>query len=325
MKKILATLLCAVMLISCLVVTSFARDTEINFSVNTVEGQPGDTVDVEVYLDKNPGTWAAKFNVCFDGRYFTLLSVDNGDVFTDGEFGKSLLTNDGFYTYYAQGDNFDENNSNTGLILTLTFEITSAAPNGSHSITLEFPDNGAGWFIDATEAPDFDTEFDVSCTKNGAIIVTGSDATESPETTPDGEIDETPNTKPAPGKPVTEVVTNGIGEDVTNDDGSVMTQQSTDTAGNPIYYETDKEGSVVTGDNGEEITFADTTKAPEQNGNGSEDESKGTPAQKIILICAIAAVVIGAIVVIIVVTKSEKKKDSNKDDVKEDNDDSSEE
>ena len=319
MKRIISLILCFVMLVSSFAINASAKDTEIRFSANTVEGQPGDTVDVEIYLDKNPGTWAAKFNVCFEGRYFTLLSVDNGEVFNDGEYVKSLLTNNGYYTYYAQGDDVDKNNTNTGLILTLTFEITSAAPNGAHDLKIEFPQDGKGWFIDATESPEFETEFDVSCTKNAVIIVNGSDATESPETKPNGEIDENPVTKPAPGIPVTEAVTNGIGQVVTNaDDGSVMTQQSTDTAGNPIYYETDKEGEKVTGDDGEDITFADTTKSPEKT---EKQEKKDTPAHKIILVCAIAAVVIGAIVVIIVVTKSENKKDKNeekKDEKKED-------
>ncbi len=318
MKKIIASLLCAVMLIGAFAVTSFARDTEINFSVSTVEGTPGDTVEVEVYLDKNPGTWSAYFNTCFNSRYFTLLSVENGEVFSDGEFGKSLLTNNGFYTYYAESANYDKNNTNTGVILTLTFEITKACPNGAHDITLEFPDDGEGWFFDATEFPDFETVFDVSCTKAGSIIVTGSDATESPETDKGGDIIEPSETKPAPGIPVTEAVTNESGETVKNDDGSVMTEEVKDSDGNIIYYETDDKGEVVTDEEGGSVTFVDTTATPggttgaDGNGNdGGEPEKNELSPYKIILIAAIAAVVIGAVIVIIVVAKPKKEEKEN--------------
>ena len=257
------------------------------------------------------------FEVKFDDRYFRLLSVENGEVFSDAEFVKSVLTNKGSYRYYAEGRNPDVNNHNTGLILTLTFEVSQACVNGAHDITLFFPDDGYGWYFDGSDFPDFDTIYTVSCTKDAKVVVTGSDATESPETKPNGEIKETTaETKPAPGIAVTEAVINDNGETVKNDDGSVVTQEVKDEDGNIVYYETDEVGEIVTDEAGEAVTFVDTT-APAPGADKKDDKTTGadgsekaklTP-QKIILIAAICAVVVGSIVIIIVVTKPKKNKD----------------
>lgn len=319
MKKIFATLLCAVLLFGMLSIPAFAAS-DIEFSMEGAEGTPGDTVEVKVYVDKNPGFWAAKFHTNFNDRYFTLLSVENGDVFTDGEFSKGLLTNRGYYVYYAEGRDYDVNIEKTGLILTLTFEISKACPNGEHEISLSFPDDGEGWFIDATEFPDFETVFSIECTKTAKITVTGSDATVSDETTAAPEVstdaEGRPVTPPAPGIPVTEAVTDSKGEDVKDEDGNVVTQEVVDEDGKVIYYETDDKGEVVTDDKGESVTFAETTaKAPDENADpdettgedGSGDDESSFPVKKVVLIAAIAAVVVGAVIVIIVVTKKEKE------------------
>lgn len=316
MKKILAVLLTAVLLVSAMAITTFAA-TDVEFSAKGAEGKPGDTVEVKVYLDKNPGTWCSMFHVTFNSRYFTLLSVENGDVYTNSEFAKAPLTTNGYYRYYAEPAAFDKANTNTGLILTLTFEISKACPNGAHDIKVEFPQNGVGWFFDWKDFSDFT----VSCTDQAAIVVTGSDATEPLDTNKDGEVIEPEDTKPETGIHVTEAVTDSKGEEVTNDDGSVMTQVVTDTAGNDVYYETDKEGEIVTNDSGEKETVASTTKAPVTTSpEQKEKEEKENTLHKGIIIAAIVAVVVGAVIIIIVLTKKEKKGDIPAEDKAPEND-----
>lgn len=305
MKRILAVLLTAVILVSAMAISTFAA-TDIEFSAKGAEGKPGDTVEVEVYLDKNVGTWCSMFHVTFNSRYFTLLSVENGEVYTNSEFAKAPLTNNGYYRYYAEPAAYNEPNTNTGLILTLTFEISKACPNGAHDIKVEFPADGVGWFFDCTDPalPDFT----VSCTDQAAIVVTGSDATEPTETDVDGDLVEPEDTKPETGIPVTEAVTDEEGKEVVGDDGNVMTQVVTDTDGNDVYYETDKEGEIVTNDSGEKETVASTTKAPTTTSpEQKEQEEKKAVLQKGIIVAAIVAVVVGAVIIIIVLTKKEKK------------------
>lgn len=325
MKKIIATILCAALLMGAFAVSAFAA-TDIEFSMEGAEGKPGDTVQIKVYMDKNVGTWACNFHVRFNERYFTLLSVENGEVFSKSEFMKSPLTTPGYYQYYAEGNDPEVNITNTGLILTLNFEISKACPNGTHDITLYFPDDGEGWFIDATDYPDFDKKFAVTCTKDAEIIVTGSDATEPLETDKDGSVVDPEETKPAPGIPVTKPVVNEDGETVKNDDGSVLTEEVKDEDGNVIYYETDGEGEIVTDGAGSAVTFVDTTApAPSDSsanggsdnkggseGNSNEGEDGGFSPYKVILIAAVALVVIGAVIVIIVVAKPKKTEDTEK-------------
>lgn len=346
MKKIFSILLCAALLCGMFAMNTFAADseaeepTDVQFSMKGAEGRPGDTVEVEVYLDVNPGTWACRFDTYFNDRYFTLLSVENGDVFTDGEYVKSLLTNRGYYSYYAEGSQFDVNNHNTGLILTLTFEVSQAAPNGVHDITMGFPDDGYGWFFDGTDYPDFETQYTVSCTKSASIIVTGSEATENLDTNSKGEVIEPSETKPAPGIPVTEAVTNDEGETVYNDDGTPLTQAVKDDNGKVIYYESDENGEIVTDDAGEPVVStelvtdpqgnpvdpeAETTGASDDGADGEKESFFEKNKYKLILTLSVVAVVVGAIVVIIIVTKNNKKEEEKEEEKAEDSDNSSEE
>ncbi len=337
MKKILALIMCAILLVGTLAVTVFAakeEETDLIFSVKGAEGNPGDIIDIEVYLDKNPGTWACKFETHFNERYFTLLSVDNGDVFTDSEFMKGLLTKRGKYEYYAEGHDPNVNNHNTGLILTLTFEINKEAPAGEHDISIFFPDNGEGWFFDMSNFPEETIQYTVSC-KNVATVKIGkndgapadTDASTKPsdETTAAGdketETNKAPETmKPAPGLPVYEVVTDDEGDVKRDEEGGVVTKHAYDSNGNFLYYETDRDGDVVTDEDGKNVEFADTTgkdeettKAPDAGSDGSEgDATGGFSAYKVILIAAVGAVIVGAIIVIIVLTRP-KKNEKNSD------------
>ena len=176
MKKVVSLILCAVMLAGLLSVVSFAKETDMQFSVKGAKCKPGDTVDVEVYVDKNIGTWSMLFHVCFDSSALKLKDVKNGTVFKDSDFEKAPLTKDGYYRYLGMMDDYTKNNYNTGLVLTLTFEITERAVNGYHDVWLSFPDNGVGWFFKAE-----DINNNLSVPTDGevkaSVTVIGSDAT----------------------------------------------------------------------------------------------------------------------------------------------------
>lgn len=331
MKKLLASLLALTLLASILCINAFAAS-DVEFSMNGAQGKPGDVVEVQVLIDKNIGTWSAKFVVEFNQRYFTLLDVENGDVFPDSGFLKGDLTKSS-YIYFAYGEDPTKNIEATGVVLTLKFEISKAAPNGEHEIKLSFPQNGAGWFFDATDESFPDRSVD--CKNSAIITVSGSDATADPnETTAAPESsagnngdknspEETkapakPNNTPS-NKPVTEAVTDEAGSTVVDESGNVVTEIVKDENGNDLYYETDENGEIETDDKGESITVAvdnQTAATPEDNTTDSdEDKSDDADAgeedngmiKKIILIAAIAAVVIGAVIVIIVLAKNNKK------------------
>lgn len=315
MKKIISLILCAIMLTGILSVAAFAKETDMEFSIKGAEGEPGDTVDVEVYLDKNAGTWAMKFLVCFDSKALKLKDVTNGTVYGDSDFTKSVLTNDGYYIYYAQMASPTVNNTATGLVLTLSFEITERATNGYHNVWLTFPDNGIGWFFDANDLNNDRTVPDDGAVKT-VVTVSGSDATSELETDDKGVIADK-ETK----APVTAYVTDTDGEIVTDDKGTKETyvvengkiedvpQYVTDTNGDYVRDEDgkletvylDKDGNVI-----DKTTAAgDTTSA-----SGTDNEGSQTK-RKLIIIAAVAAVVVATVIIIIVVTSAKKKTESN--------------
>ncbi len=339
MKKLISSLLTIALLASILCMNAFAA-TDIELSMKGAEGKPGDVIEVQVLFDKNIGTWSAKFAVEFNQRYFTLLDVENGDVFPDSQFLKGDLTKSS-YIYFNCGENPLKNIETTGVVLTLKFEISKAAPNGEHEMTLSFPQNGAGWFFDATDETLPDRS--VSCKNSAVITVSGSDATAGPDedttaapesSAPNSNGDNSPEDTKTPDKvpakpsdkPVTEAVTDDAGKPVVDGSGNIVTEIVKDENGNELYYETDANGEIETDDKGAAITVAvdDDVANPETDdpdANKSEDgETTGTDKEKaddgeedngtikkVILIAAIAAVVIGAIIVIIVLAKNNKK------------------
>ncbi len=171
MKQFISLILCAAVL-TCLLCSGVrAEEADILFSVTGAEASPGGTVEVTVDVDKNAGTWSMLFEVCF-GTGLKLIDVKNGSVFKDGDFMKSPTSNPGYYRYAALMNDPTENNYNTGLILTLYFEIEEDAKPGDHKIWLRFPDGGVGWFFDA-ENPDIDRTVPADGEVNAFVTVTG--------------------------------------------------------------------------------------------------------------------------------------------------------
>lgn len=142
MKKAVAVLLMFLLLA---LPTSAASAPDVDFSVTDVSGKVGETVSVTVNMTKNPGIWSARLTVRFDPDALKLIDVYNGEVFTNGEFSKSLLTNRGYYLFYAQRDLLSDT-VKTGKLMTLEFEVLPGAGKGTE-VFLEFPDGGMGWFF----------------------------------------------------------------------------------------------------------------------------------------------------------------------------------
>ncbi len=312
MKKIVSLILCAVMLLGLLTVAAFAKDPDMQFSIKGAEGKPGDTVDVEVYVDKNAGTWAMMFEVCYDNVALRLKDVKNGSVYKDSDFTKAPLTQPDYYRYYAQMDNPTENNENTGLVCTVTFEVTERATNGYHNVWLRFPDNGSGWFFDAKDL-DVDRTVPADGVVKASVTVSGSSAAAEEVTDEKGVIsDETTKA------PVTAYVTDTQGEFVKNEKGEIETYVIPGGKAEDVpHYETDADGNYVRDGNGEMVTYYEDSdgnrieKTPEDaQTTGTEPEKKDVSAgvKKIILIAAIAAVVVAAVIIAVVVTGSKKNK-----------------
>lgn len=311
MKKVISLVLASLILLSMLTVFTFAAEPDMQFSMKGAAGKPGDTVKVEVYLDKNAGTWAALFHICYDSKALKLKDVQNGEVFKNSEFTKAPLDNDGYYRYYGQSDSL-KNNTKTGLIATAEFEITEKAVNGYHDVWLEFPDNGEGWFFDVDNQ---NVDYTVPADKEviTAVTVTGSDATGDPVTDDKGVIAETDPTKETKA-PVTAYVTDAEQNFVTDEKGNIETYvvpggRQEDAP----QYVTDAEGEFVRDENGALETYYINEKGEIVEKTDVTTQGAGTPAKddstlhKVLIIAACIAVVVAVVIIIVVVTTSKRK------------------
>lgn len=331
MKKFISIIAIISILVSALAVHSVAADADIQFSLTDAEGKPGDTVTVDVNVDKNLGTWGMKLFITYDSRCLELVSVTNGEIFTNSEYEASEINNDaGEYVYYAE-DGGEANHDKTGVLATLEFKILKAAPNGDYKVAIDFsvrPHSnpaltyrpGGFFFYYDADAKEI-IERTVEMTKAGIVTVSGSDAVTLPETEPvtTPVTEASTETSPYETEMVTEFVTDEKGETVTDAEGSAVvtevpiaipgkpnTQKPEDTTGTEtereteIVYVTDAEGEQVTDVNGD----------PETTYVYVDDVE--TPINTVVLVICIAAaaVAIALIVVVVITSRKNGKKDN---------------
>ena len=137
MKRI-NTLFVSLLLLCCMVIPASAASGKI--VVETVSAKPGETVDVQIIAEKNPGIIATLLTVEYDGSALTLTGAENGTIFPDGaqQFGKdteyipyTMLWEDGLSTESYAGE---------GVLATLHFTVKEEAAEGEYEIKLQMDD-----------------------------------------------------------------------------------------------------------------------------------------------------------------------------------------
>lgn len=142
MKKVysrfVSLLLALAMVIAVFPVISFAANDEMSLKVSTVSGCPGETVQVTVELSENPGIASLKFDVSFDEAYLTLTGV----TFAEG-FGSYVTAPEPFKSPQTISLISPlEAITTNGLFATLSFAISSEAPDGAASaITVTYDED----------------------------------------------------------------------------------------------------------------------------------------------------------------------------------------
>jgi len=307
MKKIISFILAAVLLLSVFAVNIVAANDKVVLSMKGADGKPGDIVEVQIFLDENPGLWACGFDVVYNASYFQLGDVENGDVFSDAAFTKSLITPTGSYRFFAMtpGISFD-NVYETGLLCTLRFKILEAAPNGNHNVSIQLtPGNN----IVRADSEDKVTPFKPEIGAPASIKVIDSDATAPVTDANTTAADTTDKSEDTTGRPVTEYVTDADNYVVRDDDNvpvtQVVTKAVTDEDGNPVF---DENGDPVT-----EIVTETVAETDKQDPDDEEDGQKNVGMKKIILIVGIVLLVVAAAVIVVILFNARKKGDASKD------------
>lgn len=111
-------------------------------SVSSAKAEPGENITINVNLKNNPGIISACINVSFDSG-LTLIEAKNGDVFPASiTFTQpKQLSNGNVITgncsFAWSGTDINDNDIKDGLMLALTFSVSSEAKDGdSYSISV---------------------------------------------------------------------------------------------------------------------------------------------------------------------------------------------
>lgn len=81
MKKITVFMIPLLIYIAVLSGGSVSADGTAEISLSTVTADPGNTVDVEIRISKNPGVNTLKIKIGYDSEKLTLLSAKNEGIF----------------------------------------------------------------------------------------------------------------------------------------------------------------------------------------------------------------------------------------------------
>ena len=122
---------------------------KFNVSVGTATAKQGDTVQIPVTIETNPGVWGFTLDVHYDEKVMVLQTV----VFAD-ELKKDMTcldvdnlsaTADHNYNIpfglYAEGNSLTKNVTTTGLLATLTFLVIPGCELGNTDIMLTYKPN----------------------------------------------------------------------------------------------------------------------------------------------------------------------------------------
>ncbi|MBQ7541593.1 MAG: hypothetical protein IJT44_04810 [Clostridia bacterium] len=137
MKKIISVCLALVLLLACVPLQVSAEGAP-SFSVGTVFANPGDTVQVPVNIENNPGIVACKIMVSYDQSLLTLTAAEFTSLFSAGSF-----TTSGSLSYFPFALMWDDgtgesNHTESGAFAMLTFAVSDDAPRGVIEISLSY-------------------------------------------------------------------------------------------------------------------------------------------------------------------------------------------
>lgn len=341
--------------------SSSAADDTLIFSFTEAKAGPGDTVDITINIDKNPGFWSLGM-ILYHSEKLTLRDISYSELVPQnyyfnssmnvsvdqlGSISKEALervgvNTEGLYAMLVTATNessITENITGTGKLMTLSFEVAADAPNGDYVVGASIRD--VGDFADAITLGTVPIQF----SNVGKISVSGGAATDSEINygTPsnpnasgsDGYYEQHPeeapgNQSPAGTTPVTPQ-TDSKGNVVTDEAGQIVPAQTepekykvvTDNSGE-IVYETDSEGNKTP----KTEKVVDTSKTGD---NKDSDKKDSNPAKTAAIVIGVVLVCTGAAGIIFVFAtrksteKSGSKADDNRDAPKDDSKGSDEE
>ena len=123
MRKVLSVLLAVIMLAVCSVISYEAAD-EPRFQTEIVRGNAGETVDVKLNIQNNPGITALSIDVAYSSDDLELISVNNAALFQDAISTGNVSSDPLRISWYAADS---ENKDDNGTLAILRFRVRENA------------------------------------------------------------------------------------------------------------------------------------------------------------------------------------------------------
>lgn len=137
-KSILFSIAVAVLLVfgALMPVTIAQAEEKGVIALSKVEGTRGNTVTVDIAIEKNPGIVQAYLYISYDSNVLELTGAENKGILSGFEFVKSNDLTTIPYAMNWDGSLLDANNMQTGVIGSLTFKVKDDAVLGKTEIVL---------------------------------------------------------------------------------------------------------------------------------------------------------------------------------------------
>lgn len=123
MRKVLSVFIAVVMLAVCSVISYDAAE-EPRFQTEIVRGNAGETVDVKLNIQNNPGITALSIDVSYSSDDLELISVNNAALFQDAISTGNVSTDPLRISWYAADS---ENKDDNGTLAILRFRVRENA------------------------------------------------------------------------------------------------------------------------------------------------------------------------------------------------------
>ena len=156
------------------------------------EKSVGQEFEIDVAVEENSGVSGMLLSLEYDTSVFTLIDLDYGTAFSSlSPIHTNTETEQGYGIYpFMISYLGDKNDTSTGIMMTLRFQVKENAPVGSYHITFKYErDKDVSYLKDGK-----------ILTKNllidGAKITLSSDKSVKIETYPDDQRSSTPESKP---------------------------------------------------------------------------------------------------------------------------------
>lgn len=167
MKKLISVCMALTLLLACISLPASAVG-DATFAVGTAQARPGQTVEIPVQIENNPGIVALNVSIAFDTNVLTLQGAQSVLLFTDGA-GNSVGTftlggsyDTAVYNIIWENGAGHANSTDNGTFAVLTFLINEDAPEGDSLVSISYTSSSV-FDVDLT-----DVAFE---TRAGAVTV----------------------------------------------------------------------------------------------------------------------------------------------------------